>query len=149
MWTILKLLGGIQPNYWGDISPLVSAPLDVRIGEGTVKITTILTVRAMLTSNKKYSGRARNKSGGGQCPLCPPAGDAPGIEPVLTTKNQEFLKFGRFKRKCMKTQGGHASPSCRRPYLWPSICLTEPNSCSFAFLQWFLSCLRRIYVLLS
>ena len=30
MWTILKLLGGIQPNYWGDISPhppLVSAPL--------------------------------------------------------------------------------------------------------------------------
>ena len=21
MWTILKLLGGIQPNYWGDISP--------------------------------------------------------------------------------------------------------------------------------
>ena len=21
MWTILKVLGGIQPNYWGDISP--------------------------------------------------------------------------------------------------------------------------------
>ena len=21
MWTILKLLGEIQPNYWGDISP--------------------------------------------------------------------------------------------------------------------------------
>ena len=32
MWTILKLLGGIQPNYWGNISPhppLVSAPLRV------------------------------------------------------------------------------------------------------------------------
>ena len=28
-------------------------------------MTTILTVRAMLTSKKKYSGRARNKSGGG------------------------------------------------------------------------------------
>ena len=30
MWIILKLLGGIQPNYWGDISPhppRVSAPL--------------------------------------------------------------------------------------------------------------------------
>ena len=38
--------------------------IDVRIGDGTVKITTILTVRAMLTSKKKYSGRARNKSGG-------------------------------------------------------------------------------------
>ena len=31
MWTILKLLGGIQSNYWGDISPIppprVLAPL--------------------------------------------------------------------------------------------------------------------------
>ena len=39
--------------------------IDVRIGDGTVKITTILTVRGMLTSKKKYSGGARNKSGGG------------------------------------------------------------------------------------
>ena len=37
--------------------------IDVRIGDGTVKITNILTARAMLTSKKKYSGRARNKSG--------------------------------------------------------------------------------------
>ena len=34
MWTILKLLGGIQPNYWGDIfphPPLVSALLIKRV----------------------------------------------------------------------------------------------------------------------
>ena len=29
MWTILKVLGGIQPNYWGMYPPLVSAPLAV------------------------------------------------------------------------------------------------------------------------
>ena len=38
--------------------------IDVRIGDVTVKITTILTVRAMLTSKKKCSWRARNKSEG-------------------------------------------------------------------------------------
>ena len=37
--------------------------IDVRIGDGTVKITTILTVRAMLTFKKKFGGRAKNKSG--------------------------------------------------------------------------------------
>ena len=52
-------------------------------------MTTILTVRAMLTFKKKYSGRARNKPRGakikigGQCPLClPPAGDVHGSEVV-------------------------------------------------------------------
>ena len=33
MWTILKLLGMIQPNYWGGyipLSPLVSAPLPLK-----------------------------------------------------------------------------------------------------------------------
>ena len=39
--------------------------IDVRIGDGTVKITTILTVRAMITFEKKYGGRTRNKSGEG------------------------------------------------------------------------------------
>ena len=60
--------------------------IDIRIEDGTVKITTILTVRAMLTSKKTYSGRARNKSRGGgkiknrgAMPPPPPAGDAPGI----------------------------------------------------------------------
>ena len=38
--------------------------IDVQIGDGTVRITTSLTVRAMLTFKKKYPGRARNKSGG-------------------------------------------------------------------------------------
>ena len=41
-----------------------SNKIDVRIGDGTVKITTVLTVKAMLTSKKKYSGMAKNKSGG-------------------------------------------------------------------------------------
>ena len=41
-----------------------SNKIDVTIGDETVKITTILTVRAMLIFMKKYSGRAANKSGG-------------------------------------------------------------------------------------
>ena len=45
--------------------------IDVRIGDGTVKITTILTVRAMLTSKKKYSG-GREKNRGGNAPYAPP-----------------------------------------------------------------------------
>ena len=51
--------------------------IDVRIGDETIKITTILTVWAMLAFKKKLIGRARNKSGGGeikiagQCPPCP------------------------------------------------------------------------------
>ena len=40
--------------------------IDVRIGDETLKITTILTVRAMLTSEKKYSGGAKDKSEGGR-----------------------------------------------------------------------------------
>ena len=50
--------------------------IDVRIGDGTVKITTILTVRAMLTS-KKYSGGqeinrgGKNKNRGGMPPMPP------------------------------------------------------------------------------
>ena len=57
--------------------------IDVRIGDGTIKISTILTVRAMLTSKKIYSGGARNNSVGakikigGAMPSMPPAGDAP------------------------------------------------------------------------
>ena len=59
--------------------------IDVRIGDGTVKITTILTVRAMLISKKNYSGGGgggeKNRGGKnknqGQCPLNPPTGDAP------------------------------------------------------------------------
>ena len=54
--------------------------IDVRIGDGTIKITTILTVRAMLTSKKKYSGggkkliaggRGKNKNRGGNAPYAP------------------------------------------------------------------------------
>ena len=49
--------------------------IDARIGDRTVKITTILTVRAMLTSKKKYSGEgARNKSEGKKQK---PGGNAP------------------------------------------------------------------------
>ena len=67
--------------------------IDVRIGDGTVKLATILTVRAMLISKKKYSGRARNKSGGGgggaMLPM-PPAGDAPVPNSRKTSKELIF-----------------------------------------------------------
>ena len=67
-----------------------SNKIDVRIGDETIKITTILTARAMLTSKKKYSGggggqeinrggEGKNKNRGRQ-PLCPPTGDAPDSE---------------------------------------------------------------------
>ena len=53
--------------------------IDVRIGNGTVKITTILTLRAMLTSKKKYSGggqeinrEGKNKNRVGNAPYAPP-----------------------------------------------------------------------------
>ena len=55
---------------------------DVRIGDVTVKITTILTVRAMLTFKKNTVGRQemnrgdKNKNRGAMPPM-PPAGDAP------------------------------------------------------------------------
>ena len=49
--------------------------IDVRIGDGTVKITTILTVRAMLTFKKNTvegqeinRGRGQKQKSGGQCP---------------------------------------------------------------------------------
>ena len=57
----------------------------------------------MLTSKKKYSGRAKNKSGeggakvkigggGGQCPLCPPAGDAPVTNNKIMVSNVKNRK---------------------------------------------------------
>ena len=70
--------------------------INVRIGDGTVKITTILTVRAMLTSQKKYSGGGPeiNRGGikiGGQCP---PAGDAPDSVPICDiTPGMSLQKF--------------------------------------------------------
>ena len=59
-----------------------SNKIKVRIGYGTIKITTVVPVRAMLTSKKKYSGRARNKSGvnNKNRGAMPPAGDAPGLK---------------------------------------------------------------------
>ena len=60
--------------------------IDVRIGDGTVKITTILTVRVMLSSllrkntvggEKKIGRGAKIKIGGAMPPMPPPGGDAP------------------------------------------------------------------------
>ena len=39
--------------------------IDVRIGDGTVKITTNLTLMEMLTSKKKYSGGGQEINWGG------------------------------------------------------------------------------------
>ena len=58
-------------------------------------------VRAMLTFKKKYSGGARNKSGGetkigGSMPPCPPAGDEPEYKFQFF---QVELRFQIFKLK--------------------------------------------------
>ena len=63
--------------------------IDVRIRDGTVKIITTLTVKAMLTLKKKYSGRARNKSGGGAKKKY--RGNAPYAPPLATRLSKTFF----------------------------------------------------------
>ena len=60
-WTILKLLGGIQPNYWGDISPhspLFSAPLSLRlqliICHKKELLSSLSSIKLVLIRNKCY-----------------------------------------------------------------------------------------------
>ena len=57
--TFTKIVFGQWPSsaYSNTINQKESDRIDVRIRDETVKITTILTVRAMLTFKKKYSGR--------------------------------------------------------------------------------------------
>ena len=56
MWTILILLGEIQSNYWGDISPhtsQVSAPLCVTYLHGTYMLVLVRTFKQR--TNVPYS----------------------------------------------------------------------------------------------
>ena len=91
LWAIFSLFKYNQLNR-----------IDVRIGDGTVRITTMLTVRAVLTFKKKYRGRARNKSGGknkNRGGAMPPAGDAPASQTFLMTSSVKS-----FDRKFEKTK---------------------------------------------
>ena len=70
--------------------------IDVRIGNGTVKITTILTVKGMITSKKNCSG-GQEINRGAMPPMPPPAGDAPELQCMYINLSFKFnynLNFG-------------------------------------------------------